>query len=130
MLPRAAALRYGQRPGVRAIDVGVAGRCRSGDAGAASGLVNVMQQVGGALGLSVLVTVFGTASRAAKHHVAAGGSVQSAHLRLRGRSRVLRSRADADVRWRLWPTCDRASAGSDDRAGRGVRELEPAACDR
>jgi len=42
------------------------------DAGAASGLVNVMQQVGGSLGLSVLVTVFGTAARAAKHHVAAG----------------------------------------------------------
>jgi MFS family permease len=42
------------------------------DAGAASGLVNVMQQVGGSLGLSILVTVFGTASRAAKHHVATG----------------------------------------------------------
>jgi EmrB/QacA subfamily drug resistance transporter len=32
------------------------------DAGAASGLVNVMQQVGAALGLAVLVTVLGTAS--------------------------------------------------------------------
>jgi EmrB/QacA subfamily drug resistance transporter len=38
------------------------------DAGAASGLVNVMQQVGGSLGLAVLVTVFGTGSRAALHH--------------------------------------------------------------
>jgi EmrB/QacA subfamily drug resistance transporter len=35
------------------------------DSGAAASMVNVMQQVGGALGLSVLVTVFGTASRAA-----------------------------------------------------------------
>lgn len=38
------------------------------DAGAASGLVNVMQQVGGSLGLAVPVTVFGAASR----HAAAG----------------------------------------------------------
>jgi predicted MFS family arabinose efflux permease len=41
------------------------------DAGAASGLVNVMQQVGGSLGLAVLVSVFGgatrTAARAATH---------------------------------------------------------------
>ncbi|MEW2162819.1 MFS transporter [Streptomyces sp. NPDC007084] len=35
----------------------------SRDAGAASGILNATQQVGGSLGLSVLVTVFGTASR-------------------------------------------------------------------
>ncbi|MEO8888399.1 MAG: MFS transporter, partial [Jatrophihabitantaceae bacterium] len=39
------------------------------DAGAASGLVNVMQQVGGSLGLAILVTVFGTASKNAAKHV-------------------------------------------------------------
>ncbi|MFI6581809.1 MFS transporter [Embleya sp. NPDC050493] len=38
---------------------GVAAR----DSGAASGLLNAMQQVGGSLGLSILVTVFGTANR-------------------------------------------------------------------
>ncbi|SOD72062.1 EmrB/QacA subfamily drug resistance transporter [Jatrophihabitans sp. GAS493] len=35
------------------------------DAGAASGMVNVMQQLGGSVGLAVLVTVFGSASRRA-----------------------------------------------------------------
>jgi predicted MFS family arabinose efflux permease len=44
------------------------------DAGAASGLVNVMQQVGGSLGLSVLVTVFGTTSTNAARHVRPGES--------------------------------------------------------
>ncbi|TAM84906.1 MAG: MFS transporter, partial [Jatrophihabitans sp.] len=48
------------------------------DAGAASGLVNVMQQVGGALGLSVLVTVFGTASASAAHRL--GAHVPAADL--------------------------------------------------
>ena len=33
------------------------------EAGAASGLLNATQQVGGALGLSILTTVFGTASK-------------------------------------------------------------------
>lgn len=45
----------------------------AGDAGAASGLINVVQQIGAALGVAVLVTVFG----AATHHgaiVARAGS--------------------------------------------------------
>jgi EmrB/QacA subfamily drug resistance transporter len=49
------------------------------EAGAAAGMVNVMQQVGGALGLSVLVTVFGTYSRRAAHHPVAGGALAQAH---------------------------------------------------
>jgi len=44
------------------------------DAGAASGLVNVMQQVGGALGLATLVSVFGAASKHALAHPPVGAS--------------------------------------------------------
>jgi EmrB/QacA subfamily drug resistance transporter len=40
---------------------------RPSDAGAASGLVNVMQQLGGSLGLAILVTVFGSGSRSVRH---------------------------------------------------------------
>ena len=43
-------------------------------AGAASGLVNVMQQVGAALGLAILVTVFGSASRDAASSMPSGSS--------------------------------------------------------
>ncbi len=58
---------------------------RPQDSGAASSMVNVMQQVGGSLGLAVLVAVFGTAERHAtsrpltslpavvQHHVLAHG---------------------------------------------------------
>jgi EmrB/QacA subfamily drug resistance transporter len=50
------------------------------DAGAASGLVNVMQQVGGSLGLAILVTIFGTASRRALDHAPAGlSATEAAH---------------------------------------------------
>jgi EmrB/QacA subfamily drug resistance transporter len=42
------------------------------DAGAASGLVNVMQQLGGSLGLAVLVTIFGSASKDATAHLQPG----------------------------------------------------------
>jgi predicted MFS family arabinose efflux permease len=50
------------------------------DSGAAASMVNVMQQVGGALGLAILVTVFGSASRsAARHPLAHAGPVAQAH---------------------------------------------------
>jgi EmrB/QacA subfamily drug resistance transporter len=42
------------------------------DSGAASSMVNVMQQVGGSLGLAILVTVFGTAFRHTGGHAVAG----------------------------------------------------------
>jgi EmrB/QacA subfamily drug resistance transporter len=45
---------------------------RPEDSGAASSMVNVMQQVGGSLGLAVLVAVFGTASSSAAAHPVAG----------------------------------------------------------
>ncbi|MGP7997399.1 MAG: MFS transporter [Streptosporangiaceae bacterium] len=45
------------------------------DSGAAASMVNVMQQVGGSLGLAILVTVFGTAYR---HAAAAGATAHGA----------------------------------------------------
>ncbi|WP_326609878.1 MFS transporter [Streptomyces scopuliridis] len=48
------------------------------DNGAASGLVNVMQQIGGSLGLAILVTVFGTATRNSAEHVPAGSTAEEA----------------------------------------------------
>jgi hypothetical protein len=55
------------------------------DAGAASGLVNVAHQLGGSLGLGILVTVFAAASRGAAEHplrgvsAAAEGRYELAH---------------------------------------------------
>jgi len=56
------------------------------DSGAASSMVNVMQQVGGALGLAVLVAVFGTASRNAAAHPLPGLTVaaQGQHVLAHG----------------------------------------------
>jgi MFS family permease len=56
------------------------------ESGAGASMVNVMQQVGGALGLAILVTVFGTASRAAARHPVLGASLASQveHARVHG----------------------------------------------
>jgi EmrB/QacA subfamily drug resistance transporter len=53
---------------------------RPEDSGAASSMVNVMQQVGGSLGLAALVTVYGSASRNAVAHPLAGATaIAQAH---------------------------------------------------
>ncbi|HSR86322.1 MAG TPA: hypothetical protein VLM11_19260, partial [Streptosporangiaceae bacterium] len=56
------------------------------ESGAGASMVNVMQQVGGALGLAILVTVYGTASRAAARHPVLGASLagQVQHIRVHG----------------------------------------------
>ena len=61
---------------------------RPEDSGAASSMVNVMQQVGGSLGLAVLVAVFGTASRDAARHPVPGLSAvaQQHHVLAHGMS--------------------------------------------
>jgi MFS family permease len=56
------------------------------ESGAAASMVNVMQQVGGALGLAILVTIYGTASRAAATHplLHASALAQAQHVRVHG----------------------------------------------
>jgi EmrB/QacA subfamily drug resistance transporter len=55
---------------------------RQEDSGAASSMVNVMQQVGGSLGLAILVAVFGTATKNAAAHPVAGLTAVAAQHRV------------------------------------------------
>ena len=52
---------------------------RPEESGAASSMVNVMQQLGGSVGLAVLVAVFGTATRDSLAHPVAGLSAAASH---------------------------------------------------
>jgi EmrB/QacA subfamily drug resistance transporter len=52
---------------------------RREESGAASSMVNVMQQLGGSVGLAVLVAVFGTATRNSAAHPLAGLSATAFH---------------------------------------------------
>ena len=54
-------------------------RVPAADAGAASGLVNVTQQLGGTLGVAILVTVFGSASKGAGRLTGATALEQAQH---------------------------------------------------
>ena len=55
---------------------------RPQESGAASSMVNVMQQLGGSVGLAVLVAVFGTATRDSAAHPVAGLSAAAFHTRV------------------------------------------------
>jgi EmrB/QacA subfamily drug resistance transporter len=69
------------------------------DSGAAASMVNVMQQVGGALGLAILVTIYGTASRAAARHPLLGATVaaRAEHARVHGMAASFTSAAIFDA---------------------------------
>ena len=56
------------------------------DAGAASGLVNVTQQLGGTLGVAILVTVFGHYSRHASTLIGVSPAQQAQHVFTAGAS--------------------------------------------
>lgn len=57
------------------LNVTILAGVRQAESGAAPGALQTMQQVGGSLGLAILVTVFGTASRDAASHPRAGVSI-------------------------------------------------------
>jgi EmrB/QacA subfamily drug resistance transporter len=69
------------------------------DSGAASSMVNVMQQVGGTLGLAILVTVYGSARQSAASHPLPGATAaeQARHVLVHGMSASFSAAAIFDV---------------------------------
>jgi len=69
------------------------------ESGVAASMVNVMQQVGGALGLAILVTIYGTESRAAARHPVLGASVaaQAEHIKVHGMAAAFTAAAIFDA---------------------------------
>jgi EmrB/QacA subfamily drug resistance transporter len=69
------------------------------ESGAAASMVNVMQQVGGALGLAILVTIYGTASQAAARHPLLGATAlaQAEHARVHGMAAAFTAAAIFDA---------------------------------
>jgi hypothetical protein len=77
------------------ITVTVVAGVRPEDSGIASALLNVGQQVGGTIGLSVLVTVFSTAARhdAASHATSLSGVALAHHVFTHGADMAFRASA-------------------------------------
>jgi EmrB/QacA subfamily drug resistance transporter len=69
------------------------------DSGAAASMVNVMQQVGGSLGLAILVTIFGSARQSAAAHPLAGATAaeQARHVLVHGMSTAFSAAAIFDA---------------------------------
>jgi EmrB/QacA subfamily drug resistance transporter len=69
------------------------------NSGAAASMVNVMQQVGGTLGLAILVTIFGSARRSAAAHPLPGATVadQARHVLVHGMATSFTSAAIFDA---------------------------------
>ncbi len=69
------------------------------DSGAAASMVNVMQQVGGTLGLAILVTIYGSARQSAASHPVAGLTAveQARHALVHGMSTAFSAAAVFDV---------------------------------
>ena len=69
------------------------------DSGAAASMVNVMQQVGGTLGLAILVTIYGSARQSAASHPLAGATAaeQARHALVHGMSAAFSAAAIFDV---------------------------------